>query len=163
MMDFPFPGDQVGDFVVESVSVEDEWGHPEGYVYAVRMVLRGPGGKQGVLRTLRPFFSQHPTTFSGYGNPYQLWFRKPEVESLGDKRYAVTVNGSGARFYLEQDLERLMGYLEDEGHLTIPDRQAVLDRYLEAYQAEIKRTVGRYRSKLGRFEMVSDQEETADE
>lgn len=163
MMDFPFPGDRVGDFLVESVSVEDEWGHPEGYVYAVRMVFQGPGGKQGLLQTLRPFFAQHPTTFSGYGNPYQLWFRKPEVESLGDKRYAVTVKGSGARFYLEQDLERLLAYLEDAGHLTVPDKQGVLQTYLETYKAEIKRTVDRYRSRLRKVTEAEGEGELSDE
>jgi CubicO group peptidase (beta-lactamase class C family) len=158
MMDFPFPGDQMGDFVVESVSVEDEWGHPEGYVYDVRMVLQGPGGKAGVKRTLKAFFAQHPTTFSGYGNPYQLWFRKPEVESLGDKRYAVKVKGSGARFYLEQDLDRFLAYLVAEGHLTSSDPQALLDAYLDAYKNEVKRTVSRYRGKVHRLEKAGGDE-----
>jgi len=84
MMNFPFPGDVVGDFTVESVNVRDEQGGAEGYVYGVSMVLRGPGGQQGVQRALKSLFAQHPTTFSGYGNPYQLWFRKAEIESLGD-------------------------------------------------------------------------------
>jgi hypothetical protein len=150
MMDFPFPGEMIGDFTVESVDVQDEWGHPEGYVYDVRMVLQGPGGQQGVKRALGPFFAQHPTTFSGYGNPYQLWFRKPEIESLGDRRYAVTVKGSGVRVHLEQDLERLLAYLESRGHLEIDDRKALLATYLEAYQAEVKRMVGRYRRRLGK-------------
>jgi hypothetical protein len=150
MMDFPFPGEMIGDFTVESVDVRDEWGHPEGYVYAVAMVVCGPGGKHGVKRALAPFFAQHPTTFSGYGNPYQLWFRKPEIESLGDKRYAVTVKGSGVRVHLEQDLERLLAYLESRGHLEIDDRKALLATYLEAYQAEVKRMVARYRRRLGK-------------
>ena len=150
MMDFPFPGDAIGDFTVERVDVRDEWGHPEGYVYAVAMVLRGPGGQQGVKRALASFFAQHPTTFSGYGNPYQLWFRKPEIESLGDRRYAVTVKGAGVRIFLDQELERLLAYLEHEGHLQGEDRGALLAAYLEAYRAEIKRMVDRYRRRLDR-------------
>jgi hypothetical protein len=120
------------------------------------MVLQGLGGKAGVRRTLKEFFARHPTTFSGYGNPYQLWFLKPEVESLGDKRYAVTVRGAGARFYLEQDLARFLDYLAAEGALAgepdEADRAALIERYLEAYKAEIARQVGRYRSKLRREE-----------
>ncbi len=118
MMDFPFPGDTVGDFTVESVDVHDEHGGGEGYVYGVRMVLRGPGGLQGVQRALKTFFAQHPTTFSGYGNPYQLWFRKPEIESLGEQRYAVDVKGAGARVYLEPELARFLQYLDEAGRLA---------------------------------------------
>jgi hypothetical protein len=154
MMDFPFAGDTVGGFAVESVDVQDEWGGSEGYAYAVRMVLRGPGGKQGVKRALQSMFSSHPTTFSGYGNPYQLWFRKPEIESLGDQRYAVRVKGAGARVYLAPELERFLDYLAEEGHLAAgPDpgiREALVETYLDQYRAEIKRRVARYRSKLSK-------------
>lgn len=152
MMDFPFAGDTIGGFEVESVDVRDERGGSEGYTYAVSIVLRGPGGKQGVQRVLKPLLSSHPTTFSGYGNPYQLWFRKPEIESLGDRRYAVSVKGAGARVYLEPDLDRFLRYLEDEGHLaTLPDpsaRETLVETYLEQYRAEIRRKVDRYRRKL---------------
>ena len=51
MMDFPFPGDTVGDFVVESVDVRDERGGSEGYVYGVRMVLQGPGASKACAVT----------------------------------------------------------------------------------------------------------------
>ena len=156
MMDFPFPGDTVGGFIVEEVDVQDEWGAPEGYVYGVQMVLRGPGGKQAALRALKPLFSQHPTTFSGYGNPYQLWFRKPEIESLGDQRYVVNVKGSGARIYLEPELARFLQYLIDNHHLAAqPDpalQKALVEDYLEQYRGEIARQVGRYRSKLAKGE-----------
>ena len=152
MMGFPFPGDAIGDFTVESVDVRDEWGHPEGYAYSVAMVLCGPGGKQGVKRALGPFFAQHPTTFSGYGNPYQLWFGKPEVESLGDRRYAVTVKGSGVRIFLEQDLERVLGHLVELGHLAEEDVEGLLEAYLDAYRADIKRSVDRYRRRLRAWE-----------
>ena len=104
MMNFPLPGDTVGAFLVESVDVGHESGGPGIYKYAVRLVLRGPGGQQGVKQTLKPLFSTHCTTFSGYGNSYQLWFGRPEVENLGDSRYAVTVEGAGARTFLEDDL-----------------------------------------------------------
>jgi CubicO group peptidase (beta-lactamase class C family) len=157
MMNFPFPGDKVGDFTVESVDVHDEQSGGEGYVYGVRMTLRGPGGVQGVQRALRAFFSQHPTTFSGYGNPYQLWFRKPETESLGEQRYAVTVKGAGARVYLEPELRRFLQYLADRNgfvrdHQAVPSdaaaQEAIVEAYLEGYRLEIKRQVERYNRKL---------------
>jgi CubicO group peptidase (beta-lactamase class C family) len=156
MMDFPFAGDTVGDLAVESVDVRDERGGPEGYAYAVRIVLRGPGGKQGVQRALAPLFSSHPTTFSGYGNPYQLWFGKPEIESLGDKRYAVSVKGAGVRVYIEPELARFLQYLDEQGHL-LPQhdpatQETLVETYLEQYRAEIKHRVDRYRRRLQKTE-----------
>ena len=152
MMNFPLPGDTVGAFLVESVDVGHESGGPGIYKYAVRLVLRGPGGQQGVKQALKPLFSTHCTTFSGYGNSYQLWFGRPEVENLGDSRYAVTVEGAGARTFLEDDLERFLTYLIDENSLQSPPspsaKTALVEEYLEQYRAEVKRLVDRYRSRL---------------
>jgi len=152
MMDFPFAGDTVGDFIVESVDVRDERGGSEGYVYGVRMVLQGPGGQQGVRRALKSRFSLHLTTFSGYGNPYQLWFRKPEIESLGEKRYEVRVKGAGVRITLEPELDRFLAHLEESGHLVASDdpadRERLVETYLEQYRSEIKRKVDRYRRRV---------------
>ena len=152
MMNFPFPGDTMGDFTVESVDVHDEQGGGDGYVYGVRMVLKGPGGVQGVQRVLKALFSQHPTTFSGYGNPYQLWFRKPETESLGGQRYAVTVKGAGARVYLEPELMRFLQYLGEDNPQAVPSdaaaQEALVEAYLDRYRTEIKRQVERYNRKL---------------
>ncbi len=152
MMNFPFPGERVGDFSVESVDVHDEKSGGEGYVYGVRMVLRGPGGVQGVKRALRAFFSQHPTTFSGYGNPYQLWFRKAEVESLGEQRYAVSVKGAGARVHLEQELRRFLLSLSEENALPAPGdtaaQEALVEAYLERYRQNIQRQVEGYNRRL---------------
>ena len=154
MMDFPFAGDTVGSFTVESVDVRDERGGSGRYAYSARMVLRGPGGQQGVRRALKALFSSHPTTFSGYGNPYQLWFGKPQIESLGDKRYAVRIEGAGARVFLEDELDRFLGYLDEEGRLATRSdqaaREALVETYMERYRAEIRRKVDRYRSRLRR-------------
>ena len=156
MMDFPFAGDIVGGFAVEHVDVRDEPRGSGQYGYAAQITLRGPGGQQGVRRALKALFSSHPMTFSGYGNPYQLWFGKPEVESLGDKRYAVQVKGAGARVFLEDELRRFLEYLDEEGQLATRSDQAVretlVETYLERYRAEIGRKVARYRSKLQRTE-----------
>jgi hypothetical protein len=151
MMDLPFAGDALGDFVVESVDVRHSSGSL-GYAYSVRMVLRGPGGQQGVRRALKDLLSAHPTTFSGYGNPYQLWCGKPEIESLGDRRYAVSVEGAGARVYLAEELDRFLSSLDQKGHLAArPDRatrETLVEAYMERYRAEIKRKVDRYRRRL---------------
>ena len=107
-------------------------------------------------RALKPLLSAHPTTFSGYGNPYQLWFGTPQIESLGDKRYAVSVEGAGARISLAQELDRFLkalnegGQLADQGNRT--DRDALVEEYLDRYRAEIKRKVDRYRRKIRRIE-----------
>jgi hypothetical protein len=155
MMDFPFAGDTVGGFAVEHVDVRDEPRGSGQYAYAVQMTLRGPGGQQGVRRALKALFSAHPVTFSGYGNPYQLWFGKPEIESLGDKRYEVQVVGAGARVFLQDELRRFLEHLDDEGLAAHPDqatREALVETYLERYRAEISRKVGRYRRRLQRTE-----------
>ncbi len=152
MLDMPFAGETVGGFVVESVDVRHVEEGAGRIRYPVRLVLRGPGGRQAVLRALKALFASHPMTFSGYGNPYQLWFGKSEVESLGDQRYAVTVEGAGARVFLAEELERFLAYLEAQGQLvTTPVggvREPLVQTYLERYKAEIARKVGRYRSRL---------------
>jgi len=161
MMDFPFPGDMLEDFLVESVDVSHHGGSAGIYCYDVRMVLRGPGGQQGVRSALKALLSSHPTTFSGYGNPYQLWFGKPEIESLGDKCYELRVEGGRARTYLQDDLERFLDYLAAKGLTSIGHQPAAqaerVETYLEQYRAEIKRHVDHYRYKLRKLE----REETA--
>lgn len=155
MTNFPFPGDIVGDLTVESVDVRDEQGGAEGYVYGVSMVLHRPGGQQRVQRALKALFAQHPTTFSGYGNPYQLWFKKPEIESLGDQRYAVRVKGAGMRVYLEPELARFLKHLADAHQLTTTlnpaAQETLVTAYLEQYRAEIKSLVDRYHRKLAKI------------
>ncbi len=154
MVDFPFAGDVVDGFMVESVDVRVVRGGSGGYIYGVRMVLRGPGGQQGVRRALKRMLASHPLTFSGYGNPYQLWFRKPtlHIESLGDKRYAVQVDGSGVRIYIDRELTRFLAYLEEAGITLTQDdqlaRDAIVETYLEEYRGTIARKVSRYYRKL---------------
>ena len=120
MIDFPFAGDRIGDFLVEEVDVRDVQGGSMGYIYGVHMVLRGPGGQTGVRRALKKIVASHPLTFSSYGNPYQLWFRKPTltIESLGEQRYAVQVEGAGVRIYIEKEFHRFLDYLEAAGVLV---------------------------------------------
>jgi hypothetical protein len=158
MMNLPFAGDTLGSFVVESVDVRHSTGGPGLYVYSAQMVLRGAGGQQGVRRALQPLLSAHPTTFSGYGNPYQLWCGKPEIEPLGEQRYAVRVEGAGARVFLEQELERFLAYLEERGRLASGSHPAgpgtPVETYMEQYRAEIKRQVDRYRRKLRKPDQV---------
>jgi hypothetical protein len=152
MMDFPFAGDCVAGFVVEHVDVAHESGGAGRYVYPIRIVLRGPGGQAGVKRALKTMLPPHTMTFSAYGNAYQLWFGKPEIESLGDGRYAVTVEGAGARVHLDDELERFVAFLAEEGHLAAGSEGEaagpLVRTYLEGYQGEIKRKVARYRRRL---------------
>lgn len=152
MMDLPIIGDSVGDFVVEEIEVVDEGSDWRGYRYAVDMVLRGPGGKEGVRRTLAPLFAQRVKTFSSYGNPYELWFGRPEFESLGDRRYAVRVEGAGARIDLSEELKRFIRHLGEKGQLD--EREQAAERavaaYLEDARVDTKRTVDRYTRRLRR-------------
>jgi hypothetical protein len=154
MLDMPLVGDTVEGYLVESVAVGHEGKGPGLYGYAVRIVLQGPGGQEGVRRALKVLFAAHPLTFSGYGNPYQLWFGKPELESLGEQRYAVTAEGAGARVFLEPELERFLAYLAAHGQLAAGGasvgKETLVQAYLAEYQAEIARKVARYRSALRR-------------
>jgi hypothetical protein len=154
MMDFPFPGDAMGDFTVESVDVFVVKEDKGGIVYGVRMTLIGPGKVQKVQQAIKALFSQHPTTFSGYGNPYLLWFMKPEIESLGEQRYAVTAQGAGARVYLEPELRRFLQYLNESNQLAAPSdpaaQETLVETYLERYRLEIQSRVGRYTRKLAK-------------
>lgn len=156
MMDFPFPGDTLGEFAVESVDVYDVAGDFGQHGYAVAMVLSGPGGQQGVRRALKALVETRPITFSAYGNPYQLWCGRPEIESLGDKRYQVTARAAGVPIALEAALRRFLAYLADKELLADPleaaDRERVVSAYLDRYRDDIQRSVGRYRSRLSRFE-----------
>ena len=154
MMDLPLAGETVGGLIVERVEVGHEGKGPGLYGYAVRIVLQGPGGQEGVRRALKALFASHPLTFSGYGNPYQLWFGKPEIESLGEQRYAVSAEGAGARVFLEEELQRFLGYLAENGQLAAGREQTggetLVRAYLQEYRAEIGRKVTRYRSALRR-------------
>ena len=152
MMDLPVPGDTAGDFLIEHVDVSHAAGDRWGYTYDVRVVLRGPGGKSGVRRTFTPLLSKRVTTFSSYGNPYQLWFGKPEVASLGDRRYALQVEGIGVRIDLAGELERFLDSIAGQDDATdepVPPVQLV-ESYLEQYRIEVDRRVARYRLRLKR-------------
>ena len=150
MMDLPLPGDLLGEFEVEDIQVTDEGSDWRGYQYKVVMVLHGPGGKEGARRTLAPILGRRATTFSSYGNPYELWFGRPEIRSLGDKRYSVSVAGGGARIDIAPELERFVDYLEAEGHLTGQLANHVIEAYLEDYRVDVARGVDRYRRALRR-------------
>ena len=156
MMDMFFPGDTVDGFVVESLDVGHQGIGGGPYVYPVRIILRGPGGQQGVRKALKPLLSSHPFTFSGFGTPYQMWFDRAEIESLGDKRYEVTVQGIGCRMFLGDELERFLVHLEGTG-LVAPfsDEGAakeLIEEYLTEYKAEVALQAGRYRRKVKRLE-----------
>jgi hypothetical protein len=154
MMNFPFPDDTIGDFIVESVDVHVVKEDKGGIEYGGRMVLSGPGGLPELKKAIKAFFAQHPITFSGYGNPYQLWFLKPEIEGLGEDRYAVIVKGVGVRVYLEPELKRFLHYLREEGRLAAPSdpaaQEALIKTYLKRYISEIASLVGRYSRKVAK-------------
>jgi hypothetical protein len=154
MMDMPFAGDTVGGFLVEHVDVRHESQGMGRYAYPVRIVLRGSGGQRGVREALKRLLSSHPMTFSGYGTPYQLWFGKPQIQSLGDKRYEVRVEGTGARLWLDEALDRFLVYLDETGQLAARpdarDRGARVEAYLTAYRTQVRRRVDRYRGRLRR-------------
>ena len=152
MMEMPFPGDALDELTLESIEVGHEGRAAGHYAYPLRLVLCGRGGLAAVRRAIKPLFGRRATTFSGFGTPYQLWFGKPSVESLGDGLYAVTAEGAGVRVHLEDDLARFSAYLADRGLLSAsPDEQkALIAGYVDAYRADVQRQVGRYRTRIRR-------------
>ena len=154
MMDMPLPGEMLGKMTVESVDV-GHVGRGDGhYAYPVRLVLRGAGGQAAVRRALKPLLATRRTTFSGYGTPYQLWFGRSEIESLGDGRYRVSVEGAGVRVHLESDLARFCQHVAGQGLLSVApeDQDALVAGYIEQYQGDVRRLVGRYRTRLRKSE-----------
>ena len=154
MMRFPLPGEAVGGFLVESIELRDVAGEFGQHGYAVEMVLRGPGGQAALQRALRPLFGARPVTFSAYGNPYQLWAGKPEIESLGEQRYRVSARGAGVPIALDEVLHRFLDALAEDGALAdapeAADREALISAYLDTYRATVERDANRYRRKLAR-------------
>jgi hypothetical protein len=135
-MRIPDAGGCIGDFSIESCQVDCNE-HGDGTIdYPICMVLVGPGGKQGVRKTIRDRFSRGRTTFSGFGNPYQLHFGRFEVESLGGSRYRVTARGKGVRIDLERELQRFLAYAR------LRHKQAdtaLVTAYLDDYKRDITR------------------------
>ena len=135
-MRIPQAGDRFGPFEVESSEVAH---HPLGegrYEYPVTLVLIGPGGKQGVKNALRPILTSKHTTFSGYGNPYQMSFGKSDVVGLGNRRYKVVAQGIGVRIYLERELRRFLNYA---GKRNMPMDESAIAGYLEDYQKDARK------------------------
>jgi len=162
MLELPFPGDRLGEMLVEEITVGHEGEGAGRYRYPVRLVLCGKGGQAGAKRAIKPLVTSHVMTFSGFGTPYQLWFAKPEIEPLGDRRYAVTIEGAGARLWLADYLARFWDHLVERGLLATSDgeapvspddatRDAVIEAYLAEYQKEIARQAGRYRRKIAKL------------
>jgi hypothetical protein len=139
-MAFPAPGDVVGNFAVEEVEVSHRASGYGRYEYPITIVLRGKGGQQGVRKALRSLCSARVTTFSGYGNPYQLSIGKLEISSAGQGRYRVFTLGIGRRVFLKQELLRFLRYLADSGRLQLPGSgEEIANAYLEQYQVDARR------------------------
>ncbi len=135
-MRLPKPGGRLGEFTVESCEVgHDE--HGDGTIdYPVSMILVGKGGRQAAGKAVRAALAAGHTTFSGFGNPYQLRFGRCEVESLGDGRYRVTGCGLGVRIDLERELRRFVEYTRAHHE---PASGELVARYLEVYKRDVTR------------------------
>jgi len=149
MMQIPLPGERIGDLVVESLEARDVPGGPGQHAYAVTLVLRGPGGRESVRRALGALLSAQPLAFSAYGNPYQLFCGKPEVQALSSEQYQVRISGAGMRIDLEEQLVRFATHMRDAG-VPNEDLRAQVQAYLAGYMAEQEKGVNRYRGRLRR-------------
>jgi hypothetical protein len=142
-MEFPAVGDAVGGFRIEEVQVGHAGGGPGRYEYPTELVVSGKGGKEGVRRALKELFARRRTIFSEYGNPYQCWGGRMEIESLGKSRYRVSARGVGTRVHLTEELGRFLEYLAASGRLD-PAAQAsglesIVTDYMRRYQEQSRR------------------------
>ena len=96
-MGFPKAGYLVGGFMIEQVEAGHVGVGSGRYEYPIRIIVQGKGGRQGVRNAFRELFTARRTTFSGYGNPYQLWIGKMEVASLGESLYELIARGAGVK------------------------------------------------------------------
>ena len=135
-MRLPKAGARLEGFVVESCEVgHDERG--DGTIdYPFSMILGGKGGKQAASKAVRAVLDHGRTTFSGFGNPYQLRLGRFSVEALGEGRYRVTGRGTGVRFDLERELRRFTAYAQLRGE---PADESLIGLYLEAYKRDVTR------------------------
>jgi hypothetical protein len=135
-MRIPDAGGRVGGFDVESSEVRHLERGDGTIDYPVSMVLVGKGGAQGVRKAIREHCGRGRTTFSGFGNPYQLRLGAFEVESLGRGRYRVTAHGLGVRIDLERELRRFVAYARLR-------RKPVSDELIGAYVQDYRRDITR--------------------
>jgi hypothetical protein len=135
-MRIPGPGGRVGDFGVDACTVGHEERGDGTIDYPISMVLVGAGGQQAVRRAIREQLVRGRTTFSGFGNPYQLRFGRFEVESLGRSRYRVTARGIGVRIDLERELTRFVEYARMRHR---PAGSALIEAYLQDYRRDSTR------------------------
>ncbi len=133
-MQIPEAGRPLGEFLVESSEVAHHERGDGTIEYPVTLVLAGPGGRAAVRKTVGERFGRCRTTFSGFGNPYQLHFGRFEVESLGARRYRVTALGTGVRIDLERELRRFLAYARAR-------RKPANDELLTTYIADYRRDV----------------------
>ena len=151
-MDFPVVGDNIGGFLVESVDVGHVGAGGGRYEYPVRIVVKGKGGKQGVKTAFKEIFAAVKTTFSGYGNPYQCWILKMEIEGLGDCRYCIQALGAGARIFLEKELEKFFQHVTDFPPRRSSNNSTVVAEYMKVYQAEVEKQVRKNRYRIKKAE-----------
>lgn len=135
-MRIPEAGGRVGGFAVRSCLVRHRERGDGTIDYPVSMVLEGPGGRQALQKAIRAELDRGRTTFSGFGNPYQLRFGRFEVRSLGRNRYRVAARGIGVRIDLERELRRFVAYARLRRKAA---GGALIPAYLQDYRRDIAR------------------------
>jgi hypothetical protein len=101
IMKLPSKEDKIGEFFVESSSVEHihiKGSNPRRYDYPVRLTVRGEGDEQDVGNTFKQLLSQqHVRTTSGYGNPYTCGIGNMQITPIGEERFLIEALGHCTR------------------------------------------------------------------
>ena len=138
VMKFPKEGEVIDGFTVLSITITHNNVKSGIYEYPTEIIAEGKGGKTKVKDVFKKYFDQRITTFSGYGNPYQMHGGRIEIIALNNKKYKIKAKGIGVRIYLRRELNQFLKFLV-ENNLIVKNldeivREEIIDDYISRYQ-----------------------------
>ena len=138
VMKFPKEGDIIDSFAVLSINVTHNNLKSGIYEYPTEIIVEGKGGKTRIKAVFKKYFDQRITTFSGYGNPYQMYGGGFEIIALDKNRYKIKAKGIGVRIYLRRELNQFFKFLV-ENNFSVKKfdeivQEKIIDDYISKYQ-----------------------------
>ncbi|MHA1987546.1 MAG: hypothetical protein ACW98D_12985 [Promethearchaeota archaeon] len=138
VMGFPKEGDILKGFEVLMINITHTNLKSGIYEYPTEIIVEGKGGKTKVREVFKKYFNQRITTFSGYGNPYQMHGGRIEIIALGKQKYKINAIGIGIRIYLRRELDQFFEFLVENNNsakdFNTTIREKIIDDYLRMYQ-----------------------------
>ncbi|MHA2281807.1 MAG: hypothetical protein ACXAC5_13270 [Promethearchaeota archaeon] len=136
-MRFPKEGDVINGFEVLSINITHTNLKSGIYEYPTEIIVEGKGGKTKVREVFKKYFNQRITTFSGYGNPYQMHGGRIEIIALDKQKYKIKAIGIGVRIYLRRELNQFFEFLVENNivvkNFDEADREETIEEYINKY------------------------------